>query len=829
SGNTGSDALAVASSTLYGEAGESVTLNYTLDSSGTASNSLTYTLSGTGGTVPTAVTAAGTSTSAYTITAGNASSGVVTITGTFEHTNSSGISNDATLTAGTLAGQTIDGTWTGGLTIASSSALTVTVSEASKTNAALSLIKGNSKAAVKYVIGPEPADDSEYTQTYSGSDAITVADNDVIWILVISEDGSTQSYYKITVTVAPGVAPTITTAALGSGRVGAAYGATLTATGDPAITWSLDSGSLPDGLTLSPSGVISGTPALAGTFAFTVKAENAAGSDTKALTITIADAAPSLSSDATLASLTADPAVLIPAFRTDITAYTAAVSSSVENVTIAAAASDPRAVITASDLGVKRLAVGVNTFTVRVTAQDGTTKIYTITITRAQGPTVTPGGSGSSSSGGGGSSSSGSSSTSGGSSSPSASGGDILPAATVDGKGVVTPRVDIISGKATVTISDYYILRAIDATFNDVRENGGEPLVTIQFDPKTAKAISVNFTKGDLNKIAELDTKLKIDVEKIGTLVFDLSALDGLAEYTNEEPEIVTITITLIQPTALPEDLRELAPDKSAVVEVVVKIGNTVVKNYGKGIAALTVPYTLPNGVGGTQVVPYFLNESAKTLELVSGGYVPALKAVSLNLRHLSKYVIKVNDAKYTVSEGWHNSALDFAMQRHLLDSYVVEGRIDAGQGVTRGDFITAVMKSLDIQPATKFTVSQFEDVGGVNAAYIRTAKELGIVSGMNPARTIYEPDRVTTRGEQFQILYNLIQAGLTTTPKVDTGRDLSFAADADTIPEWLKPAATRLLKLGVIEGDEARRLNINEKFTVGTTAVILEKISAAE
>jgi hypothetical protein len=86
-----------------------------------------------------------------------------------------------------------------------------------------------------------------------------------------------------------GTAPKITTAAtLPGGTQGTAYNQTLTATGTAPITWSLDSGDLPTGLTLAPTGTIAGTPTAANTFTFTVKATNTAGSVTKRLSITIA-------------------------------------------------------------------------------------------------------------------------------------------------------------------------------------------------------------------------------------------------------------------------------------------------------------------------------------------------------------------------------------------------------------------------------------------------------------------------------------------------------------------------------------------------------------
>jgi formylglycine-generating enzyme required for sulfatase activity len=86
-----------------------------------------------------------------------------------------------------------------------------------------------------------------------------------------------------------GVAPTITTASLPDGTVGTAYSQTFAATGDTPITWSIESGSLPTGLSLAgTTGAITGTPTAAGTSSFTVKATNAAGNDIKEFPITIA-------------------------------------------------------------------------------------------------------------------------------------------------------------------------------------------------------------------------------------------------------------------------------------------------------------------------------------------------------------------------------------------------------------------------------------------------------------------------------------------------------------------------------------------------------------
>ncbi len=82
----------------------------------------------------------------------------------------------------------------------------------------------------------------------------------------------------------------VTTATLPDGMVGSPYSAQLTATGGTnSYTWAIASGALPGGLTLSTSGLISGTPNANGTFGFNVTATDGNGQPaTRTLAITVA-------------------------------------------------------------------------------------------------------------------------------------------------------------------------------------------------------------------------------------------------------------------------------------------------------------------------------------------------------------------------------------------------------------------------------------------------------------------------------------------------------------------------------------------------------------
>lgn len=106
----------------------------------------------------------------------------------------------------------------------------------------------------------------------------------------VTDSASATATKPLTITVAPPPPPVISTSALGSGSYGAAYAATLQATGGLApLSWSLVSGALPSGLSLSSAGVISGTPTVVGSFSITVRVTDSyAQSGTKALTLDIA-------------------------------------------------------------------------------------------------------------------------------------------------------------------------------------------------------------------------------------------------------------------------------------------------------------------------------------------------------------------------------------------------------------------------------------------------------------------------------------------------------------------------------------------------------------
>ncbi len=100
---------------------------------------------------------------------------------------------------------------------------------------------------------------------------------------------------SVSLTIA-GTSLTITSSSLAAATAGAAYSGSLQAAGGTGpYTWSISSGSLPAGLTLSTGGVVSGTPARAGSSNFTAMVADAGSpAQSRSATVTLAVAPSSL-------------------------------------------------------------------------------------------------------------------------------------------------------------------------------------------------------------------------------------------------------------------------------------------------------------------------------------------------------------------------------------------------------------------------------------------------------------------------------------------------------------------------------------------------------
>ena len=209
------------------------------------------------------------------------------------------LNDTISLTGLSADGQTVDGTNHPGITLATpGGSVAVAGTGTSGTNLTYKIVENSTpRNIVGYGQSGSSTTLTVNAKNLAGENLSDGSYTVYVWAqknnTINSHEGSAPMYFTLDV----GTAPAITTTALPNGQVDTDYTQTLAATGSTPINWSIVSGGgLPDGLTLVDN-TISGKPTKEGTFNFTVKAQNALGEATQALSIVISDApAPTLQS-----------------------------------------------------------------------------------------------------------------------------------------------------------------------------------------------------------------------------------------------------------------------------------------------------------------------------------------------------------------------------------------------------------------------------------------------------------------------------------------------------------------------------------------------------
>lgn len=172
----------------------------------------------------------------------------------------------------------------------------------------------------------------------------------------------------------------ISPATLPGGVVGAVYSQSLSSSGGIApYTYSIVSGTLPVGVAFSSAGTVSGTPVLAGSYAFTVRSTDDAGyNSTIGYTIVVADSVP-VAVDDSASTVANSPATI------DVVANDSGIISS---IAIATSASHGSAAVSGTNVIYTPAAnyFGSDSFTYTATGPGGTSAPATVTVTVAALP-----------------------------------------------------------------------------------------------------------------------------------------------------------------------------------------------------------------------------------------------------------------------------------------------------------------------------------------------------------------------------------------------------------------------------------------------------------
>ena len=532
------------------------------------------------------------------------------------------------------------------------------------------------------------------------------------------------------------------------------------------------------------------------TFTVTVTAENGS---TASYTVTITRAGAAASTDATLKSLFLSSGTLAPAFDQATTSYTANVDNSVSNVTITATANDTKANVAGA--GVKTLNVGDNPFTVTVTAEDGTPKSYTITITRAAAATT------------------------GGSSGTSRH--YIIttlepPKPDNPVLAVIELPVTVGNGTATGAADDGRTASALAEAGRDAKAktNG----IAVQYDAKTSltyDGFSIVIQRATLDRL--IDAKVKYVTLNTGIvdMTFDLAALIELQKQATGD-----ITLTAVRETGLAGDALSAVGSRPAYR---LSVGYTgadgkaaTVTSFGAGRVTVGLAYQ-PAATEQTGSLYLVYSADGKGAEwLYQSSYDKNSGNVIGDLGHFSVYGVgyKTAPAFTDTVNHWAKADIDFVVSRGLF-SGTSETTFSPDSTITRGMFVTALGRLAGIDPAGYPSSSRFTDVPATAyyAPFVEWAASKGIVSGTGEGS--FSPDAAITR-EQMALIMRQYADKLGYTLPV--AREAVTFTDENQITGNMKDAVRAIQQAGIMSGKGNNRFGPKDAATRAEAAVVLRR-----
>ncbi|MDF2989086.1 MAG: hypothetical protein K0R50_4596, partial [Eubacterium sp.] len=218
----------------------------------------------------------------------------------------------------------------------------------------------------------------------------------------------------------------------------------------------------------------------------------------------------------------------------------------------------------------------------------------------------------------------------------------------------------------------------------------------------------------------------------------------------------------------------------------------------------VSIPYTPKAGEDIEAIVIYYINSQGHLEPVSNCVYNKETGMISFRSNHFSKYAVGYNKVSFKdVADGaWYSKAVGFIAARGITTG-IGNGDFSPEGKLTRGQFLTMVMKAYGIKadenPAVNFT-----DAGNkFYTGYLAAAKRLGISDGVGNNR--FAPEKEITREEMFTLLYNILKL-IGELPAGSSGKGLSEFSDTKDMAAWAKPAMTMFAENGIIGGNLGRQ-----------------------
>lgn len=356
-------------------------------------------------------------------------------------------------------------------------------------------------------------------------------------------------------------------------------------------------------------------------------------------------------------------------------------------------------------------------------------------------------------------------------------------------------------GKAIASVTGSEVAEAIKRIFEAAAKTGKGTAANLEIKiPVLAdeKAVEVSLPKEAVDKVVNN----KIDAVTISTSIAVMTLdKESVKTISQEAAGNVKITVSKAEGTTLSDEAKQTVGDRP-VLSFSVTGGDKTISEFAGNIT-ISLPYTSKAGEDTEAIVIYYINSQGNLEPVINSVCNKETEMISFKSNHLLNYAVGYNKVNFKdVADGaWYSKAVSFIAARGITIG-TGNGNFSPEGELTRGQFLTMVMKAYGIKADSNAT-DNFADAGNkYYTGYLAAAKRLGISDGVGNNR--FAPDKEITREEMFTLLYSILKLR-GELPAGNSGKGLNEFSDTNDMAAWAKPAMSIFAETGIIGGNLGR------------------------
>jgi len=329
--------------------------------------------------------------------------------------------------------------------------------------------------------------------------------------------------------------------------------------------------------------------------------------------------------------------------------------------------------------------------------------------------------------------------------------------------------------------------------------SGDKPAVEIKVgDSGVANTLAATIPHSSIQTMADENIESLTVTSSLATLTFDSQALNTINDTVTGD---ITVTIAKVDIDALPEAVRQIAGNRP-VYDFTVTGGDKTISDFN-GTVTVAIPYTPAADEDINAIIVYYINDRGELDTVTNGRYDPERGMVVFTADHFSRYAVGYNKVNFkdVAANAWYAEAVTYIAAREIT-SGTSKDTFNPDLSLTRGQFITLVMRAYQIVPEQNITAN-FTDAGNTYyTGYLAAAKRLGITQGTGDNK--FAPEADISRQDMFTLLYNVLK-NTGNLPVNATGKSIDSFSDSQVIAAYAKDAVSYLIKTGTISGSNGK------------------------